>query len=299
MRTVSRRNLKSSPAGIEYVGLPGISKECQDAVLRMLQYGDRITKARILSSPSDHCKNHCLLLTVNVGDLVAVKSGFASGYGGEGPHTFSYVLQILESHGAEIEEYAVAPDVLERVDSSSLTATDLNTLDAAKPVHPRRWHDYVLEEHWEQARDATLWRLEFPLVIPFAVIDSRIMDLALSFWDGPDGKLLTGYRRLEDIVRQRTAIDEHGAKLFSQAFDPNAGKLAWKDMNTGEHVGRMTLFTGAYIAYRNRRAHRESKDHAENLLAEFLLLNHLYRLEQEAMPRTRRLARKKQKTTSP
>jgi hypothetical protein len=71
-------------AGIEYVGQPGVSKDCQDAVLRLLQYGDRVTQARILSSSRDHS----LLLTVN-GDLVAVKSGFASGYLGEGPRTFS------------------------------------------------------------------------------------------------------------------------------------------------------------------------------------------------------------------
>ncbi len=264
-------------AGIEYVGLSGISKECQDAVLRLLQFGDRITNVRILSSSNEHC----LLLTINGGDRVAVKSGFASGYSGEGPSTFSYVLQILHAHGAKIEEHVVAPDVIERVDSSSLTAADLNALDAAKPVRPNRWYQYIFEDHWDQARNGTLWQ-KFPLTIPFAVIDSRIIDLALSFWDGPDNKLLTGYRRLEDIVRERTAIDEHGTKLFSQAFAANGGKLAWKELSGGEHAGRTTLFTGAYLAYRNRRAHRESKDEAEHLLMEFLLLNHLYRLEKES-----------------
>lgn len=80
-------------ARIEYSGLAGISQACQDAVMRLLQYGDRITRARILSCS----KNHCFLLTVNVGDLVAVKSGFASGYGGGGPHAFSYVLRLLDA----------------------------------------------------------------------------------------------------------------------------------------------------------------------------------------------------------
>jgi len=80
-------------AGIEYVGLPGIPKECQDAVLRLLRYGDRITHIKILSSSNDHC----LLLTVNVGDAVAVKSGFASGYLGAGSHTFSFLLAVLEA----------------------------------------------------------------------------------------------------------------------------------------------------------------------------------------------------------
>ncbi len=272
------RNEGARPAGIEYVGQPGVSKECQDAVLRLLQYGDRVTRARILSSSNDHC----LLLTVNVGDLVAVKSGFGSGYLGKGPRTFSYVLQVLEAHGAEIEEYRVAADLIERVDSSSLTVGDLDLLDAAKPVHPTRWDDYVFEDDWERRRDGTLWR-EFPPVIPFAVIDTRLADLALSFWDTPDERLLTGYRRLEDIVRRRTLIDEHGSKLFSQAFDPKNGKLGWKDIDSGEHAGRMTLFTGAYNAYRNRRAHRELSDDAEGVLTEFLLLNHLYRLEKESI----------------
>ncbi len=82
---------KRRPAGIEYVGLSGISREFRDGVLRLLQYGDRITLARIVTSSNDHC----LLLTVNCGDLVAVKSGLGSGYRGEGPRTFSYVLEVL------------------------------------------------------------------------------------------------------------------------------------------------------------------------------------------------------------
>lgn len=265
------------PAGIEYVGLPGISKECQDGVLRLLQYGDQITHARILTSSNDHC----LLLTVNVGDTIAIKSGFSSGYLGEGPRTFSYVLEVLEAHGVEIEEYTVSPEVIARLDTSSLTVADLDAINAAKPVRPRRWHDYVIEGHRGTNQDSVLWR-NFPLVVPFAIIDSRIADLAISFWEGPDDRLLTGYRRLEDIVRERTKIDEHGTKLFSQAFAPNGGKLTWKDAGDAERAGRMALFTGAYLTYRNRRAHRESKDTSDKLLIELLLLNHLFSLERES-----------------
>ena len=91
------------PAGIEYVGVSGISKECQDAVLRLLQFGNKISRAQILSSSRVSYSGasasgvHCLLLTVESGDVIAVKSGFSSGYRGEGPRTFSEVLQILES----------------------------------------------------------------------------------------------------------------------------------------------------------------------------------------------------------
>jgi hypothetical protein len=265
-------------AAIEYVGIAGISQECQDAVLRLIHFGNRITHARILSCST----THCLLLTVDVGDYVAVKSGFASGYRGEGPRRFSYVLQVLDSHRAEIEEYKVSEEFLDRLDNSALTKTDLEMLESLRPCRPSPWHDYVFEKHFEDARNGTLWQQEFPAVIPLALIDSRIIDLALSFWSSPDNNLLLGYRRLEDIVRRRTGIDQHGAKLFSQAFNPSGGALTWNDADDGERSGRMQLFTATYSAHRNPRAHRELSSREKELLSEFLLLNHLYRLEKES-----------------
>jgi len=154
-------------AGIKYSGVAGASRECLDAVMRLLQYGDRITRARILSASHEHC----LLLTVNVGDLIAVKSGFGSGYLGEGSHAFSYVLQLLEAHGAGIDECEVGPEFIERVDNSALTWSDLEDLEAARPIRPTRWHQYVFERDAEMERNGTLWR-EFPIVVPFAIIDT-------------------------------------------------------------------------------------------------------------------------------
>lgn len=274
----NKKNLKNTTlAAIEYSGVPGASQECQNGVMRLLQYSDRITRARILSSSN----THCLLLTVNVGDLIAIKSGFSSGYGGEGPRAFSYVLQLLDAHGAEIDEYEVDQDLIDRLDYSSLTQSDIDKLDDARAVQPTRWYDYVFEDDREIKDNGRLWR-EFNPIIPFAIIDSRIVDLAISFWEGPDDKLLTGYRRLEDIVRNRTDIDEHGAKLFSRVFQGPEAKLGWKDIEKGEHAGRVSLFTGAFMAYRNPRAHRELEHNTHNQLTEFLLLNHLYILEKES-----------------
>lgn len=265
-------------AGIQYAGEPGISAACQDAVVRLLQYGDRITAARILS-----CKgSHCLLLTINIGDIVAVKSGFGSGYLGEGSRTFSYILQLLDAHGSEIDEYEVTSAVMGRLDSSSLRMSDLKKLQSAPPIWPTRWHDYIQERHWERHDKGTLWR-EFPTVVPFAIVDPRLIDLAISFWNDPDDCLMTAYRRLEDIVRRRSGLDEHGAKLFSQAFMNSTAKLHWPGRGPGEQNARAQLFAAAFTAYRNPRAHRETdQEYPENQLAEFLLLNHLFRLEREA-----------------
>lgn len=263
-------------AGIQYHGIAGASLDCQNAVMRLLQFGDRIPKAHILS-----CANaHCLLLSNEIGDRIAVKSGFASGYGGEGPRRFSYVLQFLYALDTEIEEVDVDEDMIERLDRSALTTSDLDVIDTAKPVRPKRWPSYLSAEDFDRAHDGTLWR-EFPPVIPLAIIDPRIADLALSFWDEPDNKLLKGYRRLEDIFRRRADIDEHGAKLFSKAFTGDEARLFWKDLNEGQKAGRLNLFTGAFLAHRNSRAHRELKASSTELLSEFLVLNHLYRLERE------------------
>lgn len=271
------------PAGIEYVGVGGISKECQDAVLRFIQFGTRIPDVCILSADS----KHCLLLTLEGGDQVAVKSGFTTGYIGEGPRRFSYVLQVLDRHGATIIEHDVAHSLLDKIDDSALTRSDLEQIGSMSPVSPSRWYNYVLERDCERAREGTLWSYEFPAVVPFAVIDARIMDLALNFWESPDNSLLVGYRRLEDIVRKRTAIEQHGTKLFSQAFNPSDGVLTWEHVDDSERAGRMQLFIGTYGAHRNRRAHKELRTHSDDLLAEFLLLNHLYRLERAAIECTK------------
>jgi hypothetical protein len=143
------------------------------------------------------------LLTNDIGDQIAIKSGFSSGYLGEGPTRFSYVLQFLYAYGAKIDECIVDEAIVARLDNSALTVSDLEKINAVKPVRANRWRNYVLERH-ENALDRRIWA-EFPHVIPFAVIDSRTLDLTLSFWANPDDKLLKAYRRLEDAVRERTA----------------------------------------------------------------------------------------------
>ena len=165
--------------GLEYHGVAGGSHDCQDAVMRLLQFGDRIVRVRILT----RANHHGLLLTKEVGDRIAIPAGFASGYGGTGPACLSVTLQLLETHGAEIDECEVDEALLERLNRSGLRIGDIERIDAGQPVRPSRWPDYVMERHFEAARKGTLWD-EFPPVIPFAIIDSRLMDLALSTLGG-------------------------------------------------------------------------------------------------------------------
>jgi len=276
----TRKDALSKLASIQYAGVGGSSADCQGAVIRFLQH-DRINLCRIPSWEGAHC----LLLTINSGDLVAIKSGFRSGYGGEGPHTFSYALQLLEAHNIEIEEFDVDEDFLERVDASALTTADLEQLESSRRVRQRSSRDYILEQHWLQAERRTLWR-EFPKIIPFGVIEPRLIDLALTFWDAPDERLLVAFRKLEDIVRDRTGLREHGSKLFAQAFLGDKAVSGWPGLDESEQIGRAQLFIGTYQAHRNPRAHRQPKEWTDSQLCELLLLNQLYRLEAQTIIRS-------------
>jgi len=249
--------------------------------VRFLQHGDRISIARILTSDG----THGFLLTTEVGEVVAIKTGFASGYPGEGPRRFSYVLQLLDAHNVEIHEYEVSQSLMNRLDSSSLTESDIRKIEQTHFVRGRHWREYVLPQHGDCSADRSPWA-EFPLVMPFAIVDPRLTDLAISFWDNPDDCLLKAFRRLEDIVRKRTGINAHGSKLFSQAFLGVSAKLHWPDKDSGEQTSRAQMFVSAFGAFRNPRAHREVSEAAADQLVEFLAVNQLFRLERTAVTET-------------
>jgi hypothetical protein len=267
----------SSLAGIGFAGAAGSSSDCCTAVLQLLFYGRRITSAMILTN--DH--RHCLLLTVGEGDLIAVKSGFASGYAGEGPRTLSLVLEILQAYAIDIEELDVDTNMLDRLDASALRRADVEELNARRPIRPSRWYGYLFD-HSDRRPKETLFQEVDPR-IPLSLIDARIIDLAIHFEDEPDSRLLVGYRRLEDVVRARTGLErEFGARLFQAAFGGEESILHWEEIDGAEQQGRMLLFTGTYMAHRNPRAHQEIRQELRQQTREFMLLNHLFALESVA-----------------
>lgn len=265
---------------LQYVGTPGISRDCLDAILRYIQFGDAINNAWLLT----HGNRHCFLLRVNDQFWVAVKSGFGSGYSGEGPKTLSLALQILELHGAEIEEYEVKWAIIVRLDRSALRQDDFEAIIKSEPVRPWRCDSYVFGEENVSEIAGQLWR-KIPPVVPFRILDGRLADLALEFFNRPDESLMKGFRRLEEAVRSRAKIDGHGANLFRKAFDPQKGVLLWKGLTPAEGESRLNLFSAAFGACRNPRAHKEINSSLGDQVSEFLLLNMLFRLEREATSR--------------
>lgn len=297
-------------AGIQYVGVEGCTKPCLDAILRFIQYGDEIQKVLLLTSEDDeHTSGHAFILYIDEG-LVAVKEGFASGYGGEAPGGLSVALALFERFDIEINEHVITRAAIQRLNRSSLTERDIEKLEKSRRVAPQRWQYYILKQYdphrfegdevdeqspegWfekhESARKEYVNNINsnlnhsFPSsVIPYKILDSRLTSLSCKFSKNPDHVMLSAYRKLEGIVRKRTGLEGQGAKLFSSAFQGKDAPLYWEDIDMSELNGRVNLFTGIYMAYRNKRVHHEVSEY-ESPLAEFLLLNQLFLLEKEAV----------------
>jgi hypothetical protein len=276
-------------AGIQYYGLAGVTSQCVDAIKRLIHYGDTIHEAKLLTCRSDGSTYHALILLINYGEKIAVKSGFASGYTGTGAHGFARALQLLIRHNVKINEYEVAEDLIDRLDSSCLLASDLEQLESGKSLRPERYRDYIVDlyaNNLPNLYDNEVLYNEFPASIPYGLIDVRIIDLVLDFFQDPDARLMTAYRRLENLVKERTGIKgENGQKLFSKAFQSKESVLYWDDEDQREHASKANMFSAIYGTYRNPRAHKEAQLKEKDCLRELLLINELYLLEGKAIKR--------------
>lgn len=265
--------------GIEYVGKFGITRTCIDGLLRYLQFDEPIKEAKLIS----HDRRHGFILyTDERRDTIVVRAGFGSGYPGEGSGGLAYVLSILKEFNIDVEEYDVSGSFFKRLNRSQLNNRDLENLDSMRPVtHPTRIYDYI----YEYRRERKSSERNMPIPIPLSLIDDRIRDLAIGFWTAPGDRILTGFKRLEDALRTRCQSEEHGAKLFQAAFMGDKSSLEWEDINNKEQAARTDLFKAVYGSFRNPRAHKELDSDPEELLSEFLTLNQLFRLENQAVMR--------------
>lgn len=293
-------------AAIEYHGMRGISASCLNAVRRILQFGDRPERAILLTAGN----THALLLTGELLGDIAIKRGFTSGYSGEGPSALADALCLLLATGIDVEEVRVPEDLLERLDLSAMTTEDLELCKSLPPVRPIKIYDYIYDLPNPDTRKRTVWK-QFPEVMPWHIIDERLYDLASSFVEEPDQAIINGFRRLEDLMRDRIKSNEHGAKLFSNAFGGDDPALVWmreeaspcavglaatpepQQIEKSEQVGRMQLFTGSYQAFRNPRAHRLLSSTSSSELSEFLTLNQLFLLERAAVEKAESVAASK------
>lgn len=278
-------------AGIQYLGESGLSGSCLTALRRLVAWLNRPNLARLISA--DGC--HAFLFSFTDDGTIVVKDGFSSGYRGEGPSALAEALLLVQEAGWDIDEVEVSQEVMTRLARSGLTSPDVDAITTIRPIRPQRLYDYIHDAgRTNGAGSQVLQRLQ--PVIPLALLDPRLIPLARMLPEQPDKAILDGFRILEDRIRERTQLSDYGAKLFSAAFSGEKSCLTWQESDrpkqesarnipASEQIGRAQLFTGAFQAYRNRRAHHKPEEDVIEALREFMVLNQLFLLEGEAIQR--------------
>lgn len=270
---------------IEYHGVSGITEECLHAISRIISFGGKIREARILTYKGDRISHHAFLLCLSEYRTIMVRPGFTSGYSGEGPRGLSTALKMLIRHGADVEEYKVDAPTYQRIETGVLLNSDLDRIEQAQPVRPLKIYEYIDESRINGNYRNDRLKEYFPASINFGLLDDRLIDLALNFDTNPSHAIDVAYKRLEQIIRDRIGGSDTARKLLARAFQGKDAALTW-GVDSGESEGRANLFIGAYLAYRNPRAHREIASNRPSEVREFMLVNELYLLEGAAHKRT-------------
>ncbi|MFZ6049543.1 TIGR02391 family protein [Pseudomonas sp. CR3202] len=278
---LSRFIFRESGKAIQYLGTE-YTQPCLEALRVLIQQRPQINLVRVLTEKSGSPVRHAFLITTETQELIFIRPGFTSGYQGEGPRGFASALLLMKSFDLHIEEHIVPSRVLDRILTATVTPQDLMDLQKSIAVLPTRLYEYIYNVGAHEALPTNTLR-SFSPVIPFGIIDDRIADLAIHFFKDANAQLLTGYSRLESLIRNRTGLSGAGSKLFSAAFRGSPPLLGWPDIDPNEQAGRANLFVSVYQAYRNRRAHNEIIEDQKKELAELLLLNSLYLLERTAI----------------
>jgi uncharacterized protein (TIGR02391 family) len=72
-----------------------------------------------------------------------------------------------------------------------------------------------------------------------------------------DSAVFEAFKAVEALVRKRLAATDFGAALMKKAFDPTTGPLRDEAASATRRKARCDLFTGAFDAIRNPKAHND------------------------------------------
>lgn len=270
-------------AFISYIGTTGIPIACTDAIIDLLGRGKRVEKIKLLSSPKDKYGNasHGFMITFEVLGWFIVLPGYASGYSGSGPNHLSQVLSILRRYGFIFPEINLDSHQFRRLVSGSLTDEDIGYIYD----HPKRYcgdvNEYIYPEH---LNDAEKWSLleKYDSRLPLPILHPELQKYAIAVFDNPEATLREIYTKLEQRIKKLADIESFETKYIEIAIGPKKGKLKLSLTDDyGQQDGFKFLIKGLTQLHRNQLMHNpESLFHHKqhNIISEFLLLNHVYRL---------------------
>lgn len=263
---------------VPYIG--GSSKDSTEAIIDLLSQGDKLERARLLSSPADKengTRHHGFFLSFEHLGYFIVPRGYASGYGGTGPNQLSNALMIFESYDVDAREIILETEVFERLEYQCLTHDDFDKITEPRDSQCGNSSDYILDHTWDRyTRNAIL--SGYSPRLPLSLLHPSIQPLKSLIFSAPEDALRRAYVILESKVRKLSGLKLHGTKLFDEALKPRIGTLQLIDgEDEGEQAGVQNFLKGLFQLHRNPLMHRDlDKDSVgiHNAISEFLVINH-------------------------
>ena len=172
---------------VETVGISGNSQDCLDAIATALQFGPRVLSATLVTDSkredrAPHLHAHLFLLATENPDyprFVIVRSGFTSGYSGEGPSATSAAILLLDSVGIGLDSREVEKGVFERIDAGDVSYEKLRALRDDPSRRGSSPYDYVLERDLLISHQHREWERWVEVRIPRALVNPSEPDPVL------------------------------------------------------------------------------------------------------------------------
>ena len=272
------------PQDIQYMGMPGASRACLAAVDTIVNSEIPPTRASVVTWMKDRIESqdeHLFLFwDWNHVPMTVVHSGFASGYPGEAPRSFSEALCMVIDRQIPITQIFVGKVDFDAIEERRLTREIIQMLRNSdeRPILGR-WYE-IYDTHWEEVENQTFWTQRHSVKLNFDHLDSEIATRCRILYAQDPAAAVSSAMK---IVEQRLCIvlnkpSGFGIRLITEAFDPNKGVLTDKTLPKSEREGIFQLFGGAMKSVRNPMSHRFIDKEDEQLYIDLIYLaDHLLR----------------------
>ena len=257
-------NFPIDPDHIQYMGIPGHSKACLLAVDTIVNSELPPERASVVTWEKDRYTSegeHLFLFwDWNSVPLTVVHSGFASGYPGEGPRSFSEALCMIWDRQIPANKIYSDKGIFNTIERRGLTAQLIDWLRSFEhsPSDPS-WMEGMLNSHLDLVESGQFWQLKHSSKLVFDFLDPEIIQRCRStFENNPEAAVSAAYKVVEERLRTLVGTGQElfGARLVKQTLDPNSGVLTDMNLQRGEREGMFQLFDGAMKIGRNPRSHR-------------------------------------------
>ena len=269
------------PEDVQHMGRAGDSMACLLAVDTIVNSQNPPRKASVVTHVTDRRngqRQHLLLFwDWNALELAVVHSGFASGYGGEGPRTFSEALCMLSDRKIPTNEIYVDEPVFEAIEHRRLTTRlieFLRSADAGSMDEP--WYA-IWARHQDEMETQTFWQKRHQPKPDFDFLDPELAERCRTLYAANvQAAIREAYlvveERLRNLIRDPDDSEDilTGDKLLVKALHPETGKLTDKSLPRSEREGLFLMSKGAYQFVRNPRAHRIVDENDAQLAIELI-----------------------------